>query len=78
MDEMIKNNEQIAVVIDEYGSFVGIITIEDIVETLLGIEIIDEADQYQDLQAYAKKLWQMKMNKLGIFKPEDLGSQKDE
>jgi len=78
MDEMIKNNEQIAVVIDEYGSFVGIITIEDIVETLLGIEIIDEADQYQDLQAYAKKLWQMKMNKLGIFKPEDLDSQKDE
>lgn len=78
MDEMIKKNEQIAVVVDEYGSFVGIITIEDIVETLLGIEIIDEADQYQDLQAYAKKLWQMKMNKMGIFKPEDLDSQKYE
>jgi len=78
MDEMIKKNEQIAVVVDEYGSFVGIITIEDIVETLLGIEIIDEADQYQDLQDYAKKLWQMKMNKLGIFKPEDIDSQKDE
>ncbi len=78
MDEMIKKNEQIAVVVDEYGSFVGIITIEDIVETLLGIAIIDEADQYQDLQDYAKKLWQMKMNKLGIFKPEDIDSQKDE
>ncbi|HPU46885.1 MAG TPA: hemolysin family protein [Bacteroidales bacterium] len=78
MDEMIKKNEQIAVVVDEYSSFVGIITIEDIVETLLGIEIIDEADQYQDLQAYAKKLWQMKINKFGIFKPEDLDSKKDE
>ncbi len=78
MDEMIKNNEQISVVVDEYGSFVGIITIEDIVETLLGIEIIDEADQYHDLQVYAKKLWQMKMNKLGIFKSENLNSEKDQ
>lgn len=78
MDEMIKNNEQISVVVDEYGSFVGIITIEDIVETLLGIEIIDEADQYQDLQVYAKKLWQMKMNKLGIFKSENLDNENDQ
>ena len=71
LDELTKNNEQIAIVIDEYGSFVGIITIEDIVETLLGIEIIDEADQYKDLQEYAKELGQMKMNKLGIFKSEE-------
>lgn len=52
-----RKREQIAMVVDEYGSFVGIVTVEDMVETMLGMEIIDEKDTVTDMQAYARKKW---------------------
>lgn len=62
-DEMIDKNEQIAVVIDEYGSFQGIITMEDVIETLLGDEIVDERDVVVDMQQLAKDKWQKRQKK---------------
>lgn len=54
---MLGGKEQIAMVVDEYGSFEGIATIEDIVESMLGLEILDEKDTVVDMQAYAREKW---------------------
>ncbi len=56
-DEMLEKDEQIAVIIDEYGSFQGILTLEDVIETLLGSEIVDEKDTVRDMQQFAKERW---------------------
>ena len=59
-NQLLENKEHICTVIDEYGGLVGIITLEDIIETLLGLEIIDESDQVIDMQKYAKLKWENK------------------
>lgn len=55
--EMISKDEQIAVIIDEYGSFQGILTLEDVIETILGDEIVDEQDVVRDMQQFARDKW---------------------
>ena len=56
-DEMLSKDEQIAVIINEYGSFQGILTLEDVIETLLGSEIVDEKDTVRDMQQLARDKW---------------------
>lgn len=54
-ERMRRRKEQIAMVVDEYGTFVGLVTMEDLIETMLGYEIVDEKDTITDLQAYARR-----------------------
>ena len=59
-NQLLEKKEHISIVIDEYGGLAGIITLEDIMETLIGLEIIDESDQVEDMQKYAKQKWKNK------------------
>ncbi|MFC7339033.1 CNNM domain-containing protein [Haloferula chungangensis] len=51
---------------DEYGTNVGLVTLEDVLETIVGVEIIDEYDKVPDLQVLARKLWTERATKMGI------------
>ena len=65
--QLIEQREHIALVVDEYGSVSGLVTQEDMIETLLGLEIMDESDNIEDLQALARKSWQRRAKRLGII-----------
>ena len=60
-DEMLSKDEQIAIIINEYGSFQGILTLEDVIETLLGSEIVDEQDTVRDMQQLARDKWKKRV-----------------
>lgn len=71
-DKFISEKEQIALALDKYGGMAGIVTMEDVLETLLGLEIVDESDDTQDMQEYARQRWKMRAKKLGIFQEDAL------
>ncbi len=56
-NRLVEKKEHISIVVDEYGGLDGIITMEDVIETFLGLEIMDESDQVIDMQKYAKQKW---------------------
>ena len=57
-ERFLEKKEHVSVIIDEYGSFRGIVTMEDVIETMLGQEIVDETDEVVDMQEYAKEQWE--------------------
>ena len=66
-EKLIDQREQIALVVDEYGSVSGLVSQEDLIETLLGLEIMDESDEIEDLQSLARKSWERRAKRLGII-----------
>ena len=65
-ERLVADSEHIALVTDEYGGTAGLVTMEDVVETLLGLEITDEADATTDLRALARDKWEERARRLGI------------
>lgn len=76
--EMLRAHDHIGVVYDELGTWLGIITMEDILEAILGQEILDETDKVIDMRSYAKLVWsnkraqkKSKINQTATFHPTD-------
>ena len=57
-EKLLEKKEHISAILDEYGSVRGIVTLEDVIETMLGHEIVDEKDEVVDMQEYAKEQWE--------------------
>ena len=68
---LMKRHTKIAIVVDEYGSTLGLVTMEDIIESLLGLEITDSQDLATDMQHLARRLWEQRMQHKGIVLSED-------
>jgi CBS domain containing-hemolysin-like protein len=70
-EQFLSEGEYVAMVVDEYGGIEGIVTMEDVMETLLGIEVVDESDVAPDMQALARRQWTKRARALGIIPPEE-------
>ena len=57
LTQLLEKRQQLAVAVDEYGITAGVVTVEDVLETLLGLEIMDEQDSVADLQHLARERW---------------------
>lgn len=66
--KIIESKAHIALVVDEYGMVSGLVTMEDVFETLIGLEIVDEMDNVEDMQVLARKNWETRAKKLGLIK----------
>jgi CBS domain containing-hemolysin-like protein len=70
-EQLVESRNHLALVVDEYGSVSGLVTMEDVIETLLGLEIMDESDNVSDLQLLARKSWESRAKRLGIIENEN-------
>ena len=66
-DHFLEKREHIVLVVDEYGGMSGIVTMEDVMETLLGLEITDELDSTVDMQKLARKNWEKRARRIGLI-----------
>jgi CBS domain containing-hemolysin-like protein len=73
----VAERHQVMLVIDEFGTTVGLVTMEDVIETIFGFEIMDEKDKVPDMQLYARHLWQERARKMGLQLSETMGEPAD-
>ncbi len=70
-DELLTHNEHIAIVVDEFGGTSGLVTLEDVIETLIGLEIVDESDSEVDMRELARQRWVQRAREIGLLSEED-------
>lgn len=73
--EMLRTHNHIGVVYDELGTWLGIVTMEDVLETILGQEILDETDKVIDMRTYAKLIWSNKKAGKNSYKINQIAPQ---
>ena len=66
-EKLVTTRNHLALVVDEYGAPSGLVTMEDVIETLFGLEIMDESDAIADLQTLARKNWEKRAKDLGLI-----------
>ncbi|OXL26840.1 hemolysin family protein [Psychrobacter sp. DAB_AL32B] len=71
LELMLKNRIHIAITVGEYGEVKGLVTLEDVFETLLGLEIVDEIDRVEDMQALARQMMDRRVERLGLKLSDD-------
>ncbi|MGB8332126.1 MAG: hemolysin family protein [Polyangiales bacterium] len=69
-EKLLDKREHIAVVVDEYGGVDGVVTMEDVLETLIGLEIVDEMDSVKDMRAMARAKWEVRAKHIESQPPE--------
>lgn len=75
-DRLLERKQLIAATVDEYGRTSGIVTMEDLLETIVGVEVVDETDETTDMQQFARQLWEKRAKALGlVHESEDTCSQ---
>jgi len=76
-EEFLKQRIHLALVVNEYGDIEGVISLEDILETMLGLEIVDEKDKDVDMQKVARSLWRKRARAMGLTPEEQDSDQAD-
>ena len=66
LEKLLDNREHILLVVDDHGGMEGVVTLEDVVETLIGIEIVDEVDRHVDMRKVAREKWGNRMKTHGV------------
>ena len=66
LEKLLDNRDHILLVVDDHGGLEGVVTLEDVVETLIGIEIVDELDKHIDMRKVAREKWGLRMKSQGI------------
>lgn len=66
-EKFIELKEHVALIVDKFGSVLGLVTMEDVIETLLGLEIIDEQDTHNNMQELARQKWKKRAKKYGLI-----------
>jgi CBS domain containing-hemolysin-like protein len=65
-ERFLKDRQHIAIVVNEHGATDGLVTLEDLIETLMGMEIMDETDDVEDMRALARKQWKERAKAMGL------------
>jgi len=66
LEFLLNHRQKLVLVVDEYGGTIGLVTMEDVIETLLGMEIVDETDRVEDMQALAREKWAQRAKAFGL------------
>jgi len=72
LESLLNESQHLALVVNEYGDLKGLVTLEDVVETLLGLEIMDELDEIKDMQVFAREQWLARAKSRGLVVDSEL------